>query len=210
MAELEQVTDHTEQAYSLFLDQYLEKPRLFALLASYTDEIQELEDAIWGVRIGRFLDSAEGAQLDVIGKLVGEPRNDRPDNVYKILIAGKIRVNWSHGHPDDVIAVVRLVQGAENTHRYYDVYPASLEIDFQDDFVETDRGFTAPELELVIADLVRRARPAGVHSTVLAINEGGTALKLELDDDVDVTGDEGLGLDDDVDDGGGLLAGGYS
>lgn len=210
MAELEQVTDHEEQAYGLLLDQYAEKPRIAALLASYTQEVQELEDAIWGVRIGRFLDNAEGAQLDVIGKLVDEPRNDRPDNIYKVLIAGKIRVNWSHGHPDDVIAVVRLVQGTENTHRYVDAFPASLEIVFQNDFVETDRGFVAPELEQVIADLVQRARPAGVHSAVLAVDEGGTPLALEYDDDVPVTGDEGLSYDDDVQDGGGLPAGIYS
>jgi hypothetical protein len=182
LAELQQVTDHEEQAYNLLLEQYLEKPRIAALLASYSQEVQELEDAIWGVRIGRMLDDAEGVQLDVIGRLVGLLREGRADNVYRVLLAGKIRVNWSHGHPDDVIAVVRLVQGTENSHRYLDVYPASLEVIFQDDFVETDRGFVAPELARLVAQLVRQARSAGVHSMVLAVNEGETPMQMAYGD----------------------------
>jgi hypothetical protein len=208
VAELEQVTDHEEQAYGLFLDQYAEKPRLAALLASYTQEIQELEDAIWAVRLGRFLDNAEGAQLDVIGKLVGERRDGRADNVYRILITAKIRVNWSRGRPNDVIAVVRIVQGAENTHRYVSVFPASFEIVFDNDFVESDRGFTAPELAQIIARLVRGARRAGVHSMVLAVNEGETPMQLSYEDDAVATaGAQGVYTDEDLN--GGFSAGGY-
>ena len=184
MAELEQVTDHEEQAYGLFIEQYSERPRLAALLASYTQEIQELEDAIWAVRLGRFLDNAEGAQLDVIGKLVGERRDGRADNVYRVLITAKIRVNWSQGRPNDVIAVVRIVQGTENTHRYVSVFPASFEIVFDNDFVESDRGFTAPELAEIIARLVRGARRAGVHSMVLTVQEGETPMQVSYDDNV--------------------------
>jgi hypothetical protein len=178
VAELEHVTDHEEQAYGLFLEQYAEKPRLAALLASYTQEIQGLEDAIWAVRIGRLLDNAEGAQLDVIGKLVGEPREGRADNVYRVLITGKIRVNWSLGRPKDVIETVRAVQGAENTHRYLSKFPASFTVVFQNDFVESDRGFVAPELAQIIARLVRSARAKGTHSMVLAVNEGELPMQL--------------------------------
>jgi hypothetical protein len=178
VAELQQVTDHEEQAYGLFLEQYAEKPRLAALLASYTQEIQELEDAIWAVRIGRFLDNAVGAQLDVIGKLVGESREGRADNVYRVLITGKIRVNWSLGRPKDVIETVRAVQGPANTHRYLSKFPASFTVVFQNDFVETDRGFVAPELELAVARLVRSARAKGTHSMVLAVNEGELPMQI--------------------------------
>jgi hypothetical protein len=192
VAELEQVTDHEEQAYGLFLEQYAELPRLAALLASYTQEIQELEDAIWAVRIGRFLDNAEGAQLDVIGKLVGEPREGRADNVYRVLITGKIRVNWSLGRPKDVIEVVRAVQGPENTHRYVSVFPASFEVVFLNDFVESDRGFTAPELAQVIARLVRSARAKGTHSMVLTVQEGETPMQVSYDDDADLNAGAGM------------------
>jgi hypothetical protein len=208
VAELEQITDHEEQAYGLFLEQYSEKPRLAALLASYAQEIQELEDAIWAVRLGRFLDNAVGAQLDVIGKLVGEPREGRADNVYRVLITGKIRVNWSLGRPKDVIETVRAVQGPENTHRYVSVFPASFEVVFLNDFVETDRGFVAPELELAVARLVRSARAKGTHSMVLAVNEGETPMQLSYEDDAVATpGAQGVYTDEDLN--GGFSAGGY-
>ncbi len=207
MAELEQVTDHEEQGYGLLLEQFSEKPRIAAKLASYTQEVQELEDAAWGVRIGRFLDNAEGAQLDVIGNLVGQPREGRADNVYKVLIAGKIRVNWSRGRANDIIAVVRLVQGSENTHRYRDVYPASLEIIFQNDFVESDRDFVAPELARVIASLVSKARSAGVHSMIYAVNEGETPMQFSYNDFETLTGLSGVYTDGDTT--GGFCAGCY-
>jgi hypothetical protein len=208
VAELEHVTDHEEQAYGLFIDQFAEKPRLAALLASYTQEIQELEDAIWAVRVGRFLDNAEGAQLDVIGKLVGEPREGRADNIYKILINGKIRTNWSLGRPKDVIETMRLVQGPANSHRYHSVFPASFEVAFQGGFVETDRGFVAPELALLMARLVRAARAKGTHSMVLAVNEGETPMQITYDDNEPLTAGAGM-VYTDGDLSGGYLAGAY-
>jgi hypothetical protein len=91
-----------------------------------------------------------------------------------------------------VIETMRLVQGTANSHRYVSVFPASLEVVFQGGFVETDRGFVAPELELLLARLVRSARAKGAHSMVLAVNEGETPMQLSYDDNV--TPEAGAGL----------------
>jgi len=192
VAELVHVTDHEEQAYGLLIEQYAEHPRIAALLASRTSEVQELEDAIYATHLGSWLDNAQGAKLDVIGRIVDAPREGRGDPVYRIVLAGKIRANWSHGKARDVVQVVRALQGPSNAHRYLDVYPASLEVVFLNDLVETDRGLVAPELELIVASLVGQARAAGIHSMVLAVNEGETPMQMAYEDNEPLTAGAGM------------------
>src|SRR5688572_13994483 len=103
---LTKIADHVEQGLRLLLDQYKDKPRLTALLSSYLNRVQELEDAAWDVRIKRFVDDAVGAQLDGIGRIVGELRQGRDDVTYRLFILARIRVNLSFGHADDVIDVL--------------------------------------------------------------------------------------------------------
>jgi hypothetical protein len=184
--------DHIDQAQGLLIDQYAERPRLAAFLASFSARCQEAEDMLWDVLWKRLIDNAEGHQLDMIGKIVGEPRRDRADNIYRLFVLARIRINWSQGTPNDVIDVVGLVQGSANSFRYREVYPASLEVVFDNDFVETDRGFVAPELELAFASLVRQAREAGMHSMVVVVNEGKTPMQMAYSDGAALTVGAGM------------------
>ena len=103
------IADHVEQGRALLLEQYRGKPRLDALLAAYTRQVQKLEDAIWSVILGRMLENAAGVQLDKIGKIVGQKRLGEPDVRYRMLIQVRIAINRSSGYPDEIINVARLV-----------------------------------------------------------------------------------------------------
>jgi hypothetical protein len=156
LKEINRVADHAEQGAELLLDQFKGRPRILALLLSYLDPVQELEDAIWDVLTRRLIQNAEGEQLDFLGNLVGQPRLALEDAEYRIYLIARIRINRSHGHADDVIEVLTLVEHAE--FLFHDRGGASIEIEY------TEVPSTSV---LVLLDLARAAKAAGVQ---LAIN----------------------------------------
>lgn len=152
-------TDHAEEAPTLLLDQYKDKPRLKALLLSYIRRVQELEDAIWDVLTKRLIDNAEGAQLDVLGRIVGQRREGREDDVYRLYIGARIRINSSKGRADDILDVLALVESVPTS--YTELYPASIAIEFLD-------ATEAPPTVLI--DLARQAKPSGVRIGIVVPN----------------------------------------
>ncbi len=153
-----QQLDHAEQAAGLLLGVYQEKPRIRALLLSYVARCQELDDAIWGVIVKRLIDNAEAAQLDAIGRIVGEPRNGKVDALYRVYVLARIRINWSKGQPRDVIEVLRIVEA--QSFRYREYYPASILIEYL--------GLPPAALPTVLVDLAKQAKPAGVQLQLVA------------------------------------------
>lgn len=120
-----------ERGLGLLIEQYKDKPRLAALLTSYLDRIQELEDAIWSVIEGRLIDQAVGVQLDILGKLVGQSRIDLDDEIYRTRIRTRIRANRSLGHPEDLIAVTQTCIGLDIPFEHRELYPATTIIDIE-------------------------------------------------------------------------------
>ncbi len=58
----------------LVLGQYKESPNFLAYMQAYLDEMDELFEQSERVYLGRFLEFAEGVQLDVLGEIVGISR----------------------------------------------------------------------------------------------------------------------------------------
>lgn len=149
--------DHVQQGLGLLLSQYRDKPRIAALISSFLRRIQELDDAAIEVLIARLIDNAVGAQLLVIGRIVGQPNEGSwDDDTYRLFIKARIRANKSNGHGDDVIDVVNLVEAADFVLREY--YPASMFVDFD--------TVTAAS-PVILLELARRAKGAGVRLQLL-------------------------------------------
>lgn len=147
---------HTDQALSRLVE-YWQKPVMRAILRTYTDEVQELETALWDVLVLRFLDYAEGAQLDTLGRVVGERRGDKGDAAYRVRLTARILINSSFGRPADVFAVLKAVTDAGFTYREFRT--ASFQIQFTE----------APEPVAVQAELpglISETRAAGVGASV--------------------------------------------
>lgn len=158
-AEFEADLGHVETGLSRLITRWSadERPAIAAILASYLEEAQELENAIWFVIYGRMLDYAEGAQLDMLGRIVGQPRNGLPDDRYVVHIRARIRINRSIGTPDDVIDVLRLVDSA--AFRYTENGTARFQINYSEPPSDAATGHELP-------DLVRQTRAAGVGALV--------------------------------------------
>ena len=149
---IEHITTFVADALRLPLDKaYRGKPRFEALLSSYVKRCQALEDAVWEVILGRMFENAVGYQLDIIGKLVGQPRRGMEDDIYRIWITARIRINRSHGRPKDILEILHLVEPMIG--RYREQYPCTAYYIFDE---ETDND---PNL---LAELMREANAAGM------------------------------------------------
>jgi hypothetical protein len=86
----------------------LDKPGWRALASAFGRQFQAIEDAAIATIAQRSLSRAEGAQLDILGKLVRQARGGRGDDDYRRVIGCKIAVNGSQGSREDLIRVARL------------------------------------------------------------------------------------------------------
>src|ERR1700759_2482433 len=104
------------------------KPRFLALQASFSKQVQALEDALWQLYLNSMLPGATGVLLDQLGGLVLQPRENRSDDVYRLWIRAKALVLRSSGRPEELLTIARLV--LPNTVRAVMVmqYPAALQI----------------------------------------------------------------------------------
>lgn len=102
-------TDHAEQLVRLLPSQFQDKPQLAGLLADIAPAAQELETAFAALVLERTIDAAVGAQLDVIGRIVGQDREGLSDELYRRYIRARIRATRSNGTRADLGDITRLV-----------------------------------------------------------------------------------------------------
>lgn len=84
------------------------------LLACVIAPDQDIENALQQLKAYRFVDTAEGAQLDIIGRIVGQEREGLGDDDYRRYIRARIAANNSDGTTEDLITVGFLVVYSEN------------------------------------------------------------------------------------------------
>lgn len=143
---MEHVTDHEARGVALLIERY-RKPRISALLASWLHEVQELEDVLMDL-----LEHGLERQLDVQGRLVGQPREGRDDATYLMWIRARVLVNRSSGKTTQLIAVAKAV--GVLAVRLEEQYPAAL-------VIHSDLSFDLPT-GLQVAKLLHLAHAGGV------------------------------------------------
>jgi hypothetical protein len=150
---------HTPLAISRLIERWRadSHPNLAGLQRDYSDEIQELENAIWDVIVARLPDYAEGVQLDVLGRIVGALRNGRGDAAYRARIRAQIAINSSFGRAVDIISILRLIDSAPFHYRQGGT--ASFSIDYATPPSNTGIAEEIPAI-------IKAARAAGVRATV--------------------------------------------
>ncbi len=103
------LTDHTALALARLCQQFRDKPNIIALVTAFAERYQDVEDVFQDLLTERDVYSAIGVQLDVIGRIVGMPRNGLVDADYRRYIFAQIATNNSDGLVEDLIAVSQLV-----------------------------------------------------------------------------------------------------
>lgn len=103
-----EITDHADRAVDRLAEQY-RKPKLEAFLRCLIGPAQAIEAAYWQMFVQRNVNTAIGAQLDIIGRVVGQERAGLDDDAYRRLIRARIAVNRSSGRTNEVLNVAELV-----------------------------------------------------------------------------------------------------
>jgi|SRR6185436_1046527 len=101
-------TDYIEQGLDRLLEQYKNKPRLQGLIEPWLGWIQKLEDAVWEVITLRYLETGSGAQLDILGKILGAPRANLSDENYRVRLKAQGIILRTKGNPVDIESLLQL------------------------------------------------------------------------------------------------------
>jgi hypothetical protein len=152
---IERIPNHVEKALDTMLSQFNGATGLQALVRLTVEEVQTVENESFDLISQRQLDSSVGAQLDVYGKIVGQPRFGLPDADYRRLIRVRIQTNRTKTTIEEQIAIVLGATGALRV-RYTPTYPAAYELEWE---VPSPNSAT---MRTLILDFLLDARPAGV------------------------------------------------
>lgn len=149
------IADHADRAVDRLAFQF-RKPNMEALIRAFCVPVQRLEDALWQLYTERFVDTAIGAQLDLIGKVVKQPRLGYLDADYRRLVKARISVNKSNGTTNNLLRVARLVLGADaDSLQAEPQYPATIVI--------RAVGAISADLATLTAGMLKQAKSGGVR-----------------------------------------------
>jgi hypothetical protein len=137
--------------------QFQGAPVIDAKLASYGVQAQEIENVLVDVLVLSLLPNATGEQLDVLGRIVGEPRQGKNDADYAIAIAARIRINRTNATIEDILLV--LVAAIDRTYEVDDLGNAAF-------IVRVVDSFTTAEAEILKA-LLEEAKGGGVRADLV-------------------------------------------
>lgn len=176
---LEKKTDYVEQGLDRLLEQYKGKIRIEGLLTPWLKQAQIVEDIAWEVITLRYLDTAEGVQLDVLGKIVGRKRAQLDDDTYRLRLKVQILINRSDGCPPTVQKVARLILAPTYDYTY-------SELDIQTLRIEIATPITSTMLD-VIFEALTEAKAGGVKLEVSYVATAERAFKMAAYDPDDPT-----------------------
>jgi hypothetical protein len=168
MANIEKKTDQNADL-KLMLGQYEKSKNLKGVVATNNKQSADLEDALFELRDEFYVDTAEGVQLDIIGKIFKVDRKGDTDTDYRerIKLTG---ATIGSGEPEFIIGALKALYGATFVGYYpgYPGEPASFT-------VITDATITLSELTVLA--------PAGVKAYLggYLLLEDGISFLLQED-----------------------------
>lgn len=115
MSNIVYIATHEDDAVARLASQFRQKPLIEGLIRAFVAQHQGMEDANDELLTERLIDTAVGAQLDGFGSIVGELRQGRADDEYRLALKARMGRNNSEGTPEDVINVFNLLTGSTQT-----------------------------------------------------------------------------------------------
>ena len=150
------------------LSQYKASANLLAFIGAHTDRVDIVDDVIVSLYEQLFdADRAFGPMLDFLGAVVGDPRAERSDYVYRRSIKVSLLVNRSQGRVDELARIVRVFEEFDTiagaSVRITELQPARIEV----------RAHGYPlNAPAEIRKRLRRAKSAGVALSTLTLPPG--------------------------------------
>lgn len=163
-------TEIEDEAKVLFISQFKGKNNYAQLVHGLASNALDIEETLGHIRDSLNIDTATGVALDLIGAEVGEARQSRADNIYRLWIKARILVNTSLGRPNDLIKIIQSLKTA--TEAWNALTPSqqdAVEFDiFFSNYYPAYYSVTVSGLELTaddiaaLSEILQEADPAGV------------------------------------------------
>lgn len=150
-------------------------PTLQAFLKAGCDLAGLIDTCLAELYNDRWLDTAVGAQLDVLGRILDEIRGGRSDDDFRARLYLKIVEINSEGTAENLMQLFQLITEPAS-FEYGETYPAQF---FLIAIEPTSTLFT----ESQVRRIMERAKAAGVGSTYLAHTNGLPAFAFAGDSD---------------------------
>lgn len=103
--------DRGQIAIDMMPSRFRNKSKVQRLLRALCDPMQDVEQALSDLAVKRAVDTAEGEQLRVIARLVGQPVLDLEEELFRSVIKARITANRSSGLGGEILKIARLVFG---------------------------------------------------------------------------------------------------
>ncbi len=117
--------DYAAIAVPRLTGQFENSEKLKSLMAAIVGPLTTIESEADSVIAERWIDTAIGGQLDGCGYIVGESRQGRSDDAYRIAIKFRVFVNISKGTPLDLIRGLKFLTDPTDC-QYIEMYPATV------------------------------------------------------------------------------------
>jgi hypothetical protein len=124
---LAHITDHAAQQLARIDSSLLTGAKRVAVYAALSKQVQAIEDALWDLLTLRAIDLASGAQLDNLGRIVGESRLGHDDPTYLLFIKARIRRNRSSGNPEELYGIFKPLLDPAAKLNLVGYWPAAFE-----------------------------------------------------------------------------------
>lgn len=98
--------DHCAAAHERLAEQFKASTDLRAMICTFADRGQELEQAMGTLLAYRSLETALGAQLDQLGTTLRLARNGLPDSEYRVRLRARAKVIASRGRADELLDIL--------------------------------------------------------------------------------------------------------
>jgi hypothetical protein len=154
---LSKITTHAADALSRLTQALKNKPKLAALVSALAAEPQAIENALYQLVTDRTIDDGVGAQLDMIGRIVGQARESSTDAAYRLRLRARVKANKSSGTVEEILAVFVALLGSVDGLRLEQIAPASFVLHLEDPIVVADAATAA-----LYVDFLGDAKSAGV------------------------------------------------
>lgn len=154
-------TTHMEAAVAR-LRQYLKgRPKIAAMLSGLAAQAQELEVAYKQLFNERSIDDGLGAQLDVLGEIIGRPREIlTTDDLYRLWLRAWVLLNRSSGSPEELYAIFTLVASVGSTLELVEEFPAAFTL-------RIEGAAQTREIAAELCKLLGKAKAAGVRAILV-------------------------------------------
>lgn len=141
--------DQISLGLNRLLEQFKDKPNIEAVLTSYLQQINDLEDTYESLLNERSIFTAVGVQLDLLGALVNEARLGRSDSVYRLAILTRIGINNSEGTPNQILSLLKNITGATKVNMWEHfpvsaIYYANVEFTGEEDCISNTLQIISP------------------------------------------------------------------